>query len=310
MSKIPWKKILLVIGSIVICFITVAGVAVYAFINQIKAPDSIPQQINNIPVTASADKIHNRINILLLGVDDGDPDIPGGSRRSDTMILASINPEDKTINLLSIPRDSRVRIPGRTGYDKITHAFFYGGPALAVRTVEENFRIPVNYYVVLDWKAFIKVVDIVGGVDIAVEREMNYEDPYENLSIHLHKGQQHLDGKKAGEYVRFRHDELGDIGRIQRQEYFLEALTNQMFQAGTILKLPALITTISQHVQTDMSASMMLKVANVLKDMNSNSLHTKMVPGDFATINEISYWVTDAAQTQKIVESMFAAGKN
>ena len=296
------------IVSLTIVILTLAGVAAYAFVSKIQVPESESKQYAS-PVTANApgEKVSNRINILLLGSDDGDPDNPGSPRRADTMIVASVNPEDKTVNILSIPRDSKVNIPGHPGDDKITHAFFYGGPDLAVRTVEDNFHIPINYYTVIDWKAFIRVVDILGGVDLNVEHDMNYDDPYENLSIHLHKGYQHLNGEKAGEYVRFRHDELGDIGRVQRQERFLKALTSQMLQAGTILKLPTLITMISQYVQTDMNMYTLIKIANVLKDMNADSLHTEMVPGDFATIDDLSYWVPDMAEMRKIVDSKFTS---
>jgi len=305
-SKISWKKILLTTVSLTILIITLAGVAVYAFVSRVQVPASASKQspLNISPVSANAPekKINNRINILLLGLDDGDPDNPGSPRRSDTMMVASINPSDKTVNILSIPRDSKVNIPGHPGYDKITHAFFYGGPDLAVRTVEDNFHIPINYYTVIDWKAFIKVVDILGGVDLNVEHDMNYDDPYEDLSIHLNKGYQHLNGEQAGEYVRYRHDELGDIGRVQRQENFLKALTSQMLQAGTILKLPALITTISHYVQTDMNTYTLVNVANVLKDMNANSLHAEMIPGDFATIDDLSYWVPNRTEMQKMVD--------
>lgn len=311
-SKISWKKILFFTISLTFLIITLSGVAVYAFFSKIQVPASEGTQpsLNVPPVAANSPeqpekKVNNHINILLFGLDDGDPDNPGSPRRSDTMIVASINLNDKTINLLSIPRDSKVNIPGHPGYDKITHAFFYGGPKLAVRTVEDNFHIPINYYATVDWKAFIKVVDILGGVDLTVEHDMNYDDPYENLSIHLNKGYQHLNGKQAGEYVRFRHDELGDIGRVQRQEHFLKELTNQMLQAGTILKLPALITTISQYIQTDMNTFTLAKIANILKDMKADSLHTQMLPGNFATIDDLSYWVPDMAETQKIVDSKF-----
>lgn len=308
-SKITWKKILFIIISLTTVIITLGGIAVYAFVSRIQVPATESKQpsLPAPPVTINEpeEKINNRINILLFGLDDGDPDNPGSPRRSDTMMVASLNPADKTVNILSIPRDSKVNIPGRPGYDKITHAFFYGGPSLAVRTVEENFHIPINYYITIDWKAFIRVVDILGGVNLNVEHDMNYDDPYENLSIHLNKGYQHLNGKQSGEYVRYRHDELGDIGRVQRQENFIKALTSQMLQAGTILKLPALITTISQYIQTDMNMYTMAKIANLLKDMKADFLYCQMVPGDFATINELSYWLPDMAKLQKIVDSKF-----
>lgn len=308
-SKKFWKKLLLLIVCLIIAVITLFGVAAYAFVSkiQVTASENNPAAWNELPAASNipAKNTNERINILLLGVDDGDPEDSGAPRRSDTMMVASIQPVDKSIAILSIPRDSRVSIPGRAGYEKVAHAFAYGGPTLAVRTVENNFDIPVDYYMVIDWKAFIRVVDILGGVSLNVERNMDYEDPYENLSIHLRKGYQHLNGEQAGEYVRFRHDELGDIGRVQRQETFLKALTSQLLQAGTILKLPALISTVSHYVQTDMNTAALAKVTNVLKDMNSNSLHTQMLPGDFATIDGLSYWMPSASETRKIVDSDF-----
>jgi LCP family protein required for cell wall assembly len=309
-SKSVWKKIFFGIVGSIFFFIIVAGVAIYSFASTIEVPtsSSAKEQGNIAVITPSApmDKTGNRINILLLGVDDGDPGNLESPRRSDTMIVASVNSTDRTVELLSIPRDTRVNIPGRPGYNKITEAYFYGGSDLAVRTVSEFLQIPINNYVVIDWQAFIKIVDILGGVDLKIEHDMNYEDPYENLSIHLHKGDQHLDGKKAGEYVRFRHDELGDIGRVQRQQYFLETLTNQLLQAGTILKIPSLITTITHYVKTDLNSYTLLKVANILKDIKADSLHTDMVLGDFATINNSSYWLPDMAAMQKIIDSMQA----
>ncbi len=313
-SKKLLKRIFFGLLAVIFFCIMAAGLALYAFFNNIQEPvaSSIGSSgdQNSAGVTDHHTNIDDsRINILLMGLDDGEPDNPNSPRRADAMIVASINPADKTVNLLSIPRDTKVHIPGKSGEDKINASYFYGGPGLAKRTVQDFLHIPINYYVAIDWQAFIKVVDILGGVDIHVERDMNYEDPYENLAIHLRKGKQHLDGQKAGEYVRFRHDELGDIGRVQRQQQFMQALTDQMLQAGTIFKLPSLMATISHYVKTDMSSYTMLKVANVLKDINLASLHTTMVPGDFATIDNISYWVPDMMQTQKMVKDIFGTSR-
>lgn len=308
-SKEALKKICFALIAVSFFFAMTAGVAVYAFLNNIQEPAA---NENNTPASRipagnndyNPEQDQARINILLMGLDDGDPDDPGGPRRTDTMIVASVNPADRTVILLSIPRDTKVHIAGRPGEDKINAAYFYGGARLAKTTVQEFLHIPINYYAAIDWQAFIKVVDILGGVDIKVDHDMDYEDPYENLAIHLRKGQQHLNGQKAGEYVRFRHDELGDIGRVQRQQQFLQALTEQMLQAGTLLKLPALMTTIGHYVRTDMDSHTMLQVAEALTNINSSSLHTIMVPGNFATIDGISYWLPEKEQTQKIVKDL------
>jgi len=291
---------------------TLAGAAVYAFVSKIQTPVAreIPVSSNTSidNVTIPAESLNQRINILLIGLDDVDPDNHDNARRSDTMMVASIDAEHKTVNLLSIPRDSRVKIPGHDGYDKITHAYFYGGPNLALRTVTDFLHIPIDYYIAIDWQSFIKVVDILGGVNINVEHDMNYDDPYQNLSIHLSKGNQHLDGEQAGEYVRFRHDELGDIGRVQRQQHFLQALNSQMLQSGTIFKLPALMTTISNYVHTDMDMYDLVKVTNLLRDMKVSSLHVEMLPGDFATINNVSYWSPNMDKTKTLVKNIFGDG--
>ncbi|MBC8015136.1 MAG: LCP family protein [Sporomusaceae bacterium] len=306
--KILWKRVLLFVMFTIVLLTSLAGAAVYAFVSKIQTPHhSIPvaqhaADKTNVP----ADKFNQPITILLIGLDDGDPDNPDSPRRSDTMITASIDSKNKTVNLLSIPRDSRVMIPGRNGYDKIAHAYSYGGPDLAVRTVTDFLHIPIDYYIAIEWQSFIKVVDILGGVNLNVEHDMNYDDPYDNLSIHIPKGRQHLDGKRAGEYVRYRHDELGDIGRVERQQIFLKALSSQMLQSGTILKLPALMTTISNYVRTDMNILALAKVGNMIRDMNSDSLHTEMIPGDFATIDDISYWAPDMKKTQDLIKNMFS----
>ncbi|MBP2626392.1 MAG: yvhJ [Firmicutes bacterium] len=310
--KVLFKRILLFVFFSIVLLASLTGAAVYAFVSNIQTPvtnkTSVVKNESSAKANIPTDILNKRINILLIGLDDGDPDNPHSPRRSDAIMVASIDSENKTINLLSIPRDSRVMIPGYDGYEKINNAYFYGGSDLAVGTVKEFLHIPIHYYVVIDWQSFIKVVDILGGVNLNVEHDMNYEDPYENLSIHLSKGNQHLDGEKAGQYVRYRHDELGDIGRVERQQQFLRALNNQMLQSGTILKLPALMTTISKYVHTDMNMYDLAKVANLLREMKANSLHAEMLPGDFATINDLSYWSPDMDKTQTLVNSMFGGG--
>lgn len=300
---VRWDRVLILLVLLLVAVLALAGATVYAYLNIVHTPPAtqVVKSTQRLPETLS-----NRVNILLMGVDDKDHENPyDTARRSDTMMVASISPQDGTVNLLSLPRDTKVNIPGRKGYDKLNHAYAYGGAELARSTVEQFLHIPVNYYVVIDWQAFIKVIDILGGVDLYVEHDMNYEDPYADLDIDIKKGYQHLDGEKSGQYVRFRSDELGDIGRVQRQQRFLKALAKEMMQVGTILKLPALVTTLNQYVETDMSVMTMVKVANSLKSFSSANLHTEMLPGDFATIEGLSYWVPDKDQTKQLVEAMF-----
>lgn len=302
--KIRWDRIFILLLLFLAAVVALAGATVYAYLSIVGNPSSV--SVAKSVTERPPETLKNRVNILLLGVDDKDRENPyDTARRSDTMMVASIAPEDGTVKLLSLPRDTKVTIPGRKGYDKINHAYAYGGAELARSTVEQFLQIPINYYIVIDWQAFIKVIDVLGGVDLYVEHNMNYQDPYADLDIHIEKGYQHLDGEKAGQYVRFRSDELGDIGRVQRQQRFLKALAKQTLQVGTILKVPALVNTINQYVDTDMSVMTMVKVGNSLKSFNAGNLTAEMLPGDFATIDGLSYWIPDKEQTKQLVETMF-----
>ncbi len=220
------------------------------------------------------------------------------------MMVVSFDPEKKQIAIVGLPRDTRVTIPGRRGHDKINAAYAYGGTKRAVRTVEQLLQIPINYYMVVDWQGFIKVIDMLGGVDLYVDNNMDYEDPYANLKIHLKKGYQHLDGEKAGQYVRFRHDELGDIGRVERQQKFMKALAGQFFTFTNMLKLPMIINTGLDYVDTDMNLMTMIRAANCFRIFGENSIKSEMLDGDFKTIDDISYWVTTPSQVSHTLDKL------
>lgn len=308
--KVRWGRVFLVLFVLVVLVTALSGAAFYAYFSLFDTaagPGGSPTAAGGQSADAALNK---RINILILGIDYGDNEAPGAPKRSDTMIVASVDPQNDTVSMLSIPRDTRVTIPGRSGYDKIAHAYAYGGPQLSARTVEEFLGIPINYYVTMDWQGFINIVDILGGVDLYVEQNMNYDDPYGGLSIHLKKGYQHLDGEKSGQYIRFRHDELGDIGRVQRQQRFLKAMSDEMLQVGTLLKLPALTATIRQNVASDMPPLVMLRLANTLKGYKDGGLKAELLPGNFATIDGLSYWVPDKEGTKALVRDLFSAGGN
>ncbi len=305
--KIRWARALAMLALFILVVSSAAGAAYYAVSNFLAVPVTAADGEVSQSKPAN-DSLNKKINILLLGLDDGDLDNPDAPSRSDTMIVASIDPEQGTVNMLSIPRDSRVNIPGHKGLDKINNAYFFGGPALAVRTVENFLNVPIQYYMTIKWQGFIKVVDILGGVDLYVEHAMAYEDPYADLTINLHQGYQHLNGQQAGEYVRFRHDELGDIGRVQRQQRFLKALSDQFLQLGTIVKIPALISAVDQNIASNMSPYTFARVANTFRGLKPGAVNTNMLPGNFATIKNVSYWEPDQEQVKEIVEKLFTPG--
>jgi len=228
-----------------------------------------------------------KINILVLGVDERAGDVG----RSDTMFVITVDTGSKEASLLSIPRDTRVKIPGY-GWDKINHAYAEGKAELSQRTAEDLLGIPFEYYVVINFAAFEKIVDAVGGVDIDVEKRMYYEDPYDRLVINLRPGRQHMDGETAIKYVRYRGED-GDIGRIERQQKFIKAMLDQVASPAIIARVPAIILEVSGAVRTNMSTAEMLSLAKLIGDAGRRGLKTDMAPGRPANIREISYWLPD-----------------
>ena len=150
--------------------------------------------------------------------------------RSDMLMEAHLDFDRKTVTLLSIPRDTRAAIPGH-GVSKINAAHFYGGPSLTEKTVEANFGVPSDKFIALDFQGFEKAIDLLGGVDLKVDRKMDYDDNWGHLHIHLKPGMQHLNGQQAMGFVRFRHAD-SDFVRIQRQQTLLAALKAKLARPG------------------------------------------------------------------------------
>lgn len=241
----------------------------------------------------------DRVNILLLGIDSPDGKF---NTRSDTIILLSLDPKTKQISALSIPRDTYVNIYGH-GKNKINAANELGGPELTVKTVSALLNVQIDYYAITNFSGFIGIVDTLGGVDLDVEKDMHYRTY--NGWIDLKKGFQHLNGDKSLQYVRFRHDALGDISRTQRQQKFILAVSNQAFKAENFFKLPKLIPQISSAIKTDLTISEMISLATVAKNLDFKNINTQTLPGNFINIKGISYWYIDEEKSKKIVENIF-----
>lgn len=237
-------------------------------------------------------KLESRMNVLLMGVDSNGRDTERFTGcRSDTMIIASLDPECKKVSLVSIPRDSRVRIADNHGVDKINSAHAFGGPELAVKTVGEDFGVPIDHYIVIDTQGLKKVFEALGPVEILIEKPMHYRDRAGRLNIALEPGLNKLDAAGLEEYVRYRHDAKGDIGRIERQQWFLRQVKKKLEEPQVLLKLPELCKLAGEYVRTDLSVEDMLKLAAFSKEMKTNKIQTAMLPGDPVTISGGSYWV-------------------
>jgi len=247
----------------------------------------------------------SRVNILLVGADSVDSDGSEGDARSDTIILASLDLKHETVSLLSIPRDTRVDIEGYKNKEKINHSYNYGGIDLLKQTVENLLLVPIDYYVIVDFEGFKDIIDILGGVEINVDKRMYYRT-YDGL-IDLQPGLQVLNGEQALAFVRFRHEVLGDVSRVQRQQEFLKAVFAEVMQVNSITKIPELTESISEMMVTDLSNTKLTMLAMKFHDINfDKDVFTNVLPGNFANIEGLSYWIVNEEAKTEVIKKYFS----
>ncbi|WP_052487717.1 LCP family glycopolymer transferase [Gordoniibacillus kamchatkensis] len=218
----------------------------------------------------------DRINILLLGGDSRKKD---EIHSADSLMIVSIDPATKKMKLLSILRDTYVNIPG-FGEERISRAITMGGSSLAMKSAEELTGIPIQYYLYMDMQSFIRLIDSIGGIDLEVEKNMNYVDSNEDsmYEIHLKKGYQHLDGIQALQYVRFRHDAMSDFARTERQRKFVKAVVIELLTRTKVTELPKLILFFEPYIETNISDDDMIKLSKLGFEIDRESIDSIQLP--------------------------------
>jgi LCP family protein required for cell wall assembly len=261
-------------------------------------PDAENESAEEVPQTEKLD-ISGRINILVLGEDNVE-----GSRRSDTILVATLDIDSENMRVLSIPRDTRMNIPGY-GSQKVNHAYSYGKTELVRETVQRFLGVPISYYVKIDYDNFPKLVDLVGGVDIFVGKSMKYSDRRGHLEINIPAGKQRMNGETALKYVRFRKDARGDIGRVHRQQQFLKAMLHRMYEPENLLRFSTIIDEIKKTVGTDVSPSMILQLGYFVKKMDkqTDKIFFMMLPGTASLIDNLSYWMPDTKAVKAFLKA-------
>ncbi|MGB9886592.1 MAG: LCP family protein [Moorellales bacterium] len=235
------------------------------------------------------------MNLLVLGVDRRETE----RGRADTLMLVFLDPAAGRVGVLSLPRDTYVVVPGH-GRTKLAHAHAYGGPELAVETVEGLLGVPVDHYLEVDFASFVRLVDLLGGVEIEVPQRMYY--PPEGID--LKPGRQRLNGEDALALVRFRNYPEGDIGRIRQQQRFLLALMDQMVSLRGVLKSPQLLQELYGLVKTDLSWTELLSLAKVFSDLEGSHLSLALLPGTPDYINGVSYWIPDTERLRSTLAEL------
>ncbi len=272
------KKAFILIGIIFIILIVVLGGLVL-----LKQPTPLEKYLES----------HNIVNCLVIGIDTIDQ-----TSRSDTVIVISFNTNSEKFLATFIPRDTLVKTSGKNHKLNSIYSFGYskGGTKSGIenlrKTVEQELSLEIPYYIQVDYRAFIKIIDILGGVKIDIENPMKYIDHASGLVIDLNPGLQVLDGKRSLEYVRFRADKKGDIGRIERQRQFLRALFKTVSRNKLILKSPQLVFIIYKKVITNFSIKEVRYMFKFQGAMKKENLEIIKLPGSPKYIKKISYYIS------------------
>lgn len=264
------------------------------------------------------------VNILVLGVKVLSSDINDPSPEtedlgyhalvnsldglSDTMLLIRFDPQQDEMTVLSLPRDTRTLVDG-IGVTKLNEANYHGGPALAARSVSNLLDdVTIDRYVRINVQGVEKLVDALGGVTVYVPEDMKYQDDSQHLYINLKQGEQHLDGESAMQFLRFRYDQHGDIGRVQRQQMFMRALQEQALSPATLARLPKIFSVVQSHVDTNLSLEEMLALSGFASRMEREEVKMVLLPGDFSRPEqyELSYWLPHEEAIDRLVAEYFS----
>lgn len=263
-------KILLVLSASLLICVAAYGIYITKKAEQIAngTYEQLEDRDGSGKREAKVEPITDNISILFIGIDDSEKRAQGGeASRSDALILATLNNEGKTVKLVSIPRDSYVYIP-YVGYnDKITHAHAYGGTLAAIETVENLFDVPVDYYVRLNFDAFIDVVDALGGLDMEVDIPTAYmeKDEFDRNTILLEPGYQHLDGAQTLALARHRKLD-SDLERGKRQQEIIKAIAQKASSFSSITKYDDVLEAVGNNMKTDMTFDEMKALISYLSN--------------------------------------------
>ncbi len=284
----------------------------------------VPQRGGEIPITGITGvplpdyKKQERVNILLLGIDKRPNE---QFARTDTIILVTVDPENKTAGMLSIPRDLWIDIPGYPT-SRINTAYYLGekyghpggGAALAMQTVQQDFGVPVHFYVKVDFDGFYEIVDTLGGIEVdvpyAIHDDRFPDNNYGYDPFHIEAGRQHLDAQTTLKYVRSRHAPGSDFGRAARQQQVLMAIKNKALQLGMLPKLPELWVTMAGSVETNLQLVDIKELAALGDQISPGDITTAVLDYEYT----VAYETEDGAQVllplyekiRPLVDQMFA----
>ncbi|XVL17820.1 LCP family protein [Staphylococcus equorum] len=204
--------------------------------------------------------------VALFGVDsDAKRDAEGGGQRSDTVMVLSINPQKKTTEIVSIPRDTQAEIVGKGTTEKINHAYAYGGPDMAVKSVENLLNVPIDHYATIDMDGMQDMIDTVGGINVTSNASFSYDGYQFSEGV-----QSHMDGEEAMAFIRSRKEEGagGDFGRQERQQLVIQGLANKLTSISSVTHFNSLMNHVEDNVKTDLTVGELNKIRSNYNDAN------------------------------------------
>lgn len=251
-------------------------------------------------------RLERPLNILVIGLDKASS-INGPPRpkpwRSDVIILVRVDPDAGQVKILSIPRDTRANIDGH-GVKKINSAYAYGEIPLAQKAVEDFLGLKINHFICIDYVAFSGMVDIMGGIEINVQKALSTKH------FNFNSGSQTMNGQQAYVYITDRSEPMADISRIDRQQQFLLALLKNIKNNAGTMELARMYLEFKKSADTSLTLRDTLKLALFVQNLNMDDIVVQTLPGQPAYIDGLSYWIADEEAKQKIVAEMFTVGAN
>ncbi len=249
------------------------------------------------------------MNVLILGCDhdydDKDQIVKNAWGRSDSIMMARFDFSGNRIDALTIPRDTAVRIPGHRGVHKINAAHSYGGPALTVETVKDVFGIDADAVIEVNFEGFQEIVNALDGIDLNVEKKLDYDDNWGHLHIHLKPGEQHMNGYQAMGYVRMRHSDTDQM-RSKRQHNFIEAMRTKAKQPSTFGKLPAAVDRLSDSIKHySMSMDQMFALINFARKLPKENINIETLP----SFEGPSFVTVDVHKSEEMIKRLFFADR-
>lgn len=295
-KKRKWLRI----TGVVLLFLVV-GIGVYIFSiykSLTDAVDTMHQPISREISEKRTDKVNfgkrDPFSVLLLGVDERE----GDKGRSDTIIVLTVNPNLKSVKMLSIPRDTRTEIIGRGTQDKINHAYAFGSEEMSIATVENFLDIPIDYFIKINMEGFQDIVEAVGGITVNNSRSFTQD------GHHFGEGQINLNGEEALSYVRMRkEDPNGDFGRQERQRQVIQGVINRGASFNSLTRFDEIFGALGKNVRTNMSFDEMMDIQKNYKDARHN-INQLQLSGKGQRINGIYYQIVSDEEKQPIIDEL------